>query len=61
MILTVSKTAKSSPIFTPGTRPAPPTNPVLIFVIIDPYKLGINITSNCCGRDTSYKEISMIR
>ena len=54
MNITVSKTAKLSPMLTPDTNPAPPTSPALIFVIMEPYKLGINITSNCWGLETNW-------
>src|SRR4051812_10522298 len=36
----------------PGTIPGPPTSAAPTLDRIPPYKLGMTITSNCCGRDT---------
>ena len=47
-----SKTATSRPMLQPGTIPGPPTSAAPTLERIPPYKLGMTMTSNCCGRET---------
>lgn len=51
-ILTLSNTARWSPMLTPGNMPGPPTRPQPILATMLPYRLGNTSTSNCCGFDT---------
>lgn len=46
-----------SPIYVPLDTPGPPVSPAPILVIIDPYKLGITITSNSHGFLTNYMQV----
>mmetsp|Transcript_1027 Transcript_1027/g.3012 ORF Transcript_1027/g.3012 Transcript_1027/m.3012 type:complete len:331 (-) Transcript_1027:91-1083(-) len=48
-----SNTAHVCPMLAPGAKPGLPVNPATAFDTNDPYKLGVTITSNCCGRDTN--------
>lgn len=48
-----SKRAYSRPMLAPGTMPGPPTSAAPMLLTIEPYRLGMTMTSNCCGRLTS--------
>lgn len=49
---TGSNTTDSAEYEAPETTPAPPTRPEARLSRILPYKLGMTITSNCCGLET---------
>ena len=53
---TGSNMANSRPMLHPGTIPGPPTKPAPTLETMFPYKLGMTMTSNCWGLETSCME-----
>lgn len=51
-------TPLTRPTLQPGTIPGPPTSAAPMLETMAPYKLGMTMTSNCCGRATSCMELS---